>query len=73
MAWTMDPESMRSHLETLLAGERDILERLRAHEAKLLGHHESKERDRAVRQAHTSIRRHDKVRRRLERALSVQR
>ena len=64
---------MRKHLEALLAGENDILARLNAHIDKLSGHHESRERDRAVRQARTSIRRHDRMRRRFERALAVQR
>jgi hypothetical protein len=68
----MDPEAMASHLHQLLADEQALLRRLEEHQAKILGHHESKERSRALAQAKGSIRRHDKVRRRLERALRVQ-
>ena len=64
---------MRQHLEALLNGEKEILARLEAHQAKLLTHHESKERGRALKQTQSSMRRHDKLRRRFERALAVQR
>lgn len=64
---------MRTHLEALLAAEQETLAWLEKHEAKLLSHHESKERSRALRQVKSSMRRHDKMRRRLERALAVQR
>lgn len=68
----MDPEARRLQLESLLDGEVEMLERLEAHVAKLLTHHESRERARALKQAKSSIRRHDKMRRRFERALAVQ-
>ena len=68
----MDPGSRRTHLQTLLEGETDILQRLESHRTKLLGHHESRERGRALKQVASSIRRHGKMRRRLERALAVQ-
>jgi len=49
-----------------------MLERLEAHVARLLTHQESRDRARALKQAKASIRRHDKMRRRFERALAVQ-
>jgi hypothetical protein len=67
----MDPGSRVAHLQALLEGEEAMLARLAAHQEKLLGQHDSRERDRALRQAKASIRRHDKMRRRLERAIKV--
>jgi hypothetical protein len=69
----MDPAAMRTHLEALLGAEKETLSRLESHQAKLLTHHDSKERTRALKQVTASLRRHDKMRRRLERALAVQR
>jgi hypothetical protein len=69
----MDPEAMRAHLEDLLADVDGALAGLEAHQAKLLGHHPTRERGRALAQAKGAIRRHQKLRRRLERALAVQR
>jgi hypothetical protein len=68
----MDPEAMNAHLRQLLTEEQELLRRLEEHQKKLLTHHESKERSRALAQAKGSVRRHDKMRRRLERALRVQ-
>jgi hypothetical protein len=68
----MDPTDRRHQLQELLLAEKDMIARLEAHAAKLGTHHASKERDRAVKAATSSIRRHDKARRRLERALRVQ-
>ncbi|MFO1534801.1 MAG: hypothetical protein ABR586_03985 [Thermoplasmatota archaeon] len=68
----MDPEAMAAHLHQLLTAEQDLLRRIEEHRMKLLTHQPSRERDRALRQAQSSLRRHDKARRRLERALRVQ-
>lgn len=69
----MDPDARRAHLQALLSMEEGILAQLDKHVQKISSHHASKERDRALRQAKASIRRHDRMRRRWERALRVQR
>lgn len=68
----MDPESMRAHLQGLLADVNRALEGLEKHRQKLLSHHETRERNRALTQVKWAIRRHEKLRRRFERALAVQ-
>jgi hypothetical protein len=69
----MDRDSQHARLTTLHADLKDILQRLQAHEAKLMTHHPSPERDHALNHAKGSIRRQQKALRRVERALKVER
>ena len=69
----MDKHARLDHLLDLLGTQQALLEHLHGHEAKLAGHHASKERDRSLMQAKKAIRRTDKVVRGLERAVRNER
>lgn len=65
----MDQASRVAHLEGLLAGHGEMTRRLHDHRNSLLGHHRSRERDRALLHCDKDIRRAGKLQRSLERAL----
>ena len=67
----MDAEARSRHLQDMLADVRSVLDHLRKHQAKVLTHHDSRERAKALTQAKSSIRRHEKLERRIERAIRV--
>lgn len=65
----MDQPARVAHLKVLLSGRATFSGRLHEHRNSLLGHHRSKERDRALLHCAKDIRRADKLQRSLERAL----
>lgn len=65
----MDQSARIAHLQELLLHHGDITQRLHEHRNKLLSHHRSGERDRALLHCDKDIRRAGKLQRRLERAL----
>ncbi len=67
----MDPSSRRASLQALLHDINDAIRHLEAHETKLMGHGESRDRAKALSQAKGALRRLDKSRRHVERQLRV--
>lgn len=65
----MDQAARIVHLERLLHDHAVMVQRLHDHRTKLLGHHRSRERDRALLHCDKDIRRAGKLQRGLERAL----
>jgi hypothetical protein len=65
----MDQAARVAHLEDLLLGHGVLTQRLHDHRNKLLAHHRSRERDRALLHCDKDIRRAGKLQRSLERAL----
>ena len=65
----MDQAARVAHLQELLLHHGDITQKLHAHRTRLLGHHRSRERDRALLHCDKDIRRAGKLQRSLERAL----
>lgn len=65
----MDQAARVAHLEVLLADHEGLTQRLHDHRNHLLGHHRSRERDRALLHCDKDIRRAGKLQRSLERAL----
>lgn len=67
----LDGQARTTHLQSLLDGVNDSIRHLEANQAKILTHHESKERGHALAQVKGAMRRMDKARRRLERQIAV--
>jgi hypothetical protein len=65
----MDQAARIVHLQDLLLGHGAMTQRLHDHRTALLGHHRSRERDRALLHCDKDIRRAGKLQRSLERAL----
>ncbi|MEA3137427.1 MAG: hypothetical protein QOC71_1708 [Thermoplasmata archaeon] len=65
----MDQPNRVAHLQDLLAGHAQLTQRLHDHRNRLLAHHRSRERDRALLHCDKDIRRAGKLQRGLERAL----
>jgi hypothetical protein len=65
----MDRFDRITHLQDLLNAHQGLMERLASHRDHLLTHHVSRERDRALLHAEKSLRRAEKLKRSLERAL----
>ena len=65
----MDQTGRVTHIEGLLLAHGEITQRLHDHRNKLLSHHRSRERDRALLHCDKDIRRAGKLQRSLERAL----
>ena len=65
----MNQTARIAHLQDLLLSHGDITQRLHDHRNKLLAHHRSRERDRALLHCDKDIRRAGKLQRGLERAL----
>lgn len=65
----MDQSARIAHLQSLLSEHASLMAHLEANRDKLKSHHESRERDRALLHAEKSLRRAEKLQRRLDRAL----
>ncbi|HLF16596.1 MAG TPA: hypothetical protein VI796_04095 [Candidatus Thermoplasmatota archaeon] len=65
----MDQHARLAHLQELLGENAGVREHLAAHRDRLLAHHASRERDRALLHAKKAMRRAEKMQRSLERAI----